>query len=88
MTLLRIKDTAPQITQLASSNCLEPMNHQNSAYKFKSSNGLASGNNHLHGGLTGGGSYRQQRSGLHALQQQPLNLSQVRYVQVNIRCCV
>uniref|UniRef100_A0AAQ4REX1 non-specific serine/threonine protein kinase n=1 Tax=Gasterosteus aculeatus aculeatus TaxID=481459 RepID=A0AAQ4REX1_GASAC len=45
-------------------------------YKFKSSNGLASGNNHLHGGLTGGGSYRQQRSGLHALQQQPLNLSQ------------
>nr|XP_040024587.1 LOW QUALITY PROTEIN: homeodomain-interacting protein kinase 2-like [Gasterosteus aculeatus aculeatus] len=54
----------------------EPMNHQNSAYKFKSSNGLASGNNHLHGGLTGGGSYRQQRSGLHALQQQPLNLSQ------------
>ncbi|XP_034390329.1 homeodomain-interacting protein kinase 2 isoform X4 [Cyclopterus lumpus] len=49
----------------------EVMNHQNSAYKFKSSNGVVSGNNHLHGVVTGGGSYR-----LHSLQQQPLNLSQ------------
>ncbi|XP_077939123.1 homeodomain-interacting protein kinase 2-like [Gasterosteus aculeatus] len=63
----------------------EPMTHQNSAYKFKSSNGLASGNNHLHGGLTGGGSYRQQRSGLHALQQQPLNLSQAQQHMANER---
>ncbi|XP_077954106.1 homeodomain-interacting protein kinase 2-like [Gasterosteus aculeatus] len=63
----------------------EPMNHQNSAYKFKSSNGLASSNNHLHGGLTGGGSYRQQRSGLHALQQQPLNLSQAQQHMANER---
>ncbi|XP_037306525.2 homeodomain-interacting protein kinase 2 isoform X2 [Pungitius pungitius] len=63
----------------------EPMNHQNSAYKFKSSNGLVSGNNHLHGGLTGGGTYRQQRSGLHALQQQPLNLSQAQQHMVNER---
>lgn len=54
------------------------MNHQNSAYKsFKSSNGVVSGNNHLPGGVTGGGTYRQQRSGPHPLQQQPLNLSQV-----------
>lgn len=52
------------------------MNHQNSSYKFKASNGV-SGNNHLAGGVTGGGSYRQQRSGAHPLQQQPLNLSQV-----------
>lgn len=50
------------------------MHHQNSSYKFKSSNG----NNHLPGGVAGGGSYRQQRSGAHPLQQQPLNLSQVR----------
>ncbi|XP_061577400.1 homeodomain-interacting protein kinase 2 isoform X4 [Cololabis saira] len=50
------------------------MNHQNSSYKFKP-NGVVSGNNHIPGGLTGG-SYRQQRSGLHPLQQQPLNLSQ------------
>uniref|UniRef100_H3DPK6 non-specific serine/threonine protein kinase n=1 Tax=Tetraodon nigroviridis TaxID=99883 RepID=H3DPK6_TETNG len=49
----------------------DSISHQNSSYKFKSSNG-ASGNNHL----TGGGSYRQQRSGAHPLQQQPLNLSQ------------
>lgn len=54
----------------------DSMNHQNSSYKFKSSNGV-SGNNHLPGGVTGGGSYRQQRSGAHPLQQQPLNLSQV-----------
>ncbi|XP_068458721.1 homeodomain-interacting protein kinase 2 isoform X2 [Clinocottus analis] len=54
----------------------EAMNHQNAVYKFKSSNGVLSGNNHLHGVVTGGGSYRQQRSGLHSLQQQPLNLSQ------------
>ncbi|KAM6937060.1 homeodomain-interacting protein kinase 2 isoform 3-T3 [Xenentodon cancila] len=51
------------------------VNHQNSSYKFKP-NGVASGNNHVPGGVTGGGSYRQQRSGLHPLQQQPLNLSQ------------
>uniref|UniRef100_A0A8C4HTX2 non-specific serine/threonine protein kinase n=1 Tax=Dicentrarchus labrax TaxID=13489 RepID=A0A8C4HTX2_DICLA len=54
----------------------DAMNHQNSAYKFKSSNGVVSGNNHVPGGMTGGGSYRQQRSGPHPLQQQPLNLSQ------------
>ncbi|XP_029909009.1 homeodomain-interacting protein kinase 2 isoform X1 [Myripristis murdjan] len=54
----------------------DAMNHQNSAYKFKSSNGVVSGNNHLPGGVTGGGSYRQQRSGPHPFQQQPLNLSQ------------
>ncbi|XP_022058083.1 homeodomain-interacting protein kinase 2 isoform X1 [Acanthochromis polyacanthus] len=54
----------------------DAMNHQNSAYKFKSSNGVASGNNHIPGGVIGGGSYRQQRSGPHPLQQQPLNLSQ------------
>ncbi|KAM4573416.1 homeodomain-interacting protein kinase 2 isoform 3-T3 [Odontesthes bonariensis] len=54
----------------------EGVNHQNSAYKFKSSIGVASGNNHLPVGVIGGGSYRQQRSGPHPLQQQPLNLSQ------------
>lgn len=53
-------------------------NHQTSAYKFKSSTGVASGNNHLPRGVSGGGSYRQQPSGPHPLQQQqPLNLSQV-----------
>ncbi|XP_034542113.1 homeodomain-interacting protein kinase 2 isoform X5 [Notolabrus celidotus] len=51
------------------------MNHLNSAYKFKTSNGVLSGNNHIPGGMPGGGSYRQ-RSGPHPLQQQPLNLSQ------------
>ncbi|XP_075898644.1 homeodomain-interacting protein kinase 2 isoform X3 [Nelusetta ayraudi] len=55
----------------------DAMNHQNSVYKFKSSNGVVSGNNHLPRGVTGGGSYRQQPSGPHPLQQQqPLNLSQ------------
>uniref|UniRef100_A0A3Q3RCS2 non-specific serine/threonine protein kinase n=1 Tax=Monopterus albus TaxID=43700 RepID=A0A3Q3RCS2_MONAL len=54
----------------------DAMSHQNSAYKFKSTNGVVSGNNHVPGGMTGGGSYRQQRSGPHPLQQQPLNLSQ------------
>ncbi|XP_074533416.1 homeodomain-interacting protein kinase 2 isoform X3 [Halichoeres trimaculatus] len=53
----------------------DAMNHLNSAYKFKSSNGVLSGNNHIAGGVAGGGSYRQ-RSGPHPLQQQPLNLSQ------------
>ncbi|XP_061826132.1 homeodomain-interacting protein kinase 2 isoform X6 [Nerophis lumbriciformis] len=52
----------------------DAMNHQNSTYKFKSSNGVVSGNNHVHGGVTA--SYRQQRSGPHLFQQQPLNLSQ------------
>ncbi|KAI9523499.1 Homeodomain-interacting protein kinase 2 [Dissostichus eleginoides] len=52
------------------------MNHQNTAYKFKSSNGVLSGNHHLPGGIPGGVAYRQQRSGPHPLQQQPLNLSQ------------
>lgn len=55
----------------------DSMNHQNSSYKFKSSNGVGSVNNHLPGGVTGGGNYRQQRSGPHPLQQQPLNLSHV-----------
>uniref|UniRef100_A0A8C7XWX0 non-specific serine/threonine protein kinase n=1 Tax=Oryzias sinensis TaxID=183150 RepID=A0A8C7XWX0_9TELE len=54
----------------------DAINHQNLAYKFKSSNGVAPGNNHLSVGVPGGGSYRQQRSGLHPFQQQPLNLSQ------------
>ncbi|XP_035012234.1 homeodomain-interacting protein kinase 2 isoform X2 [Hippoglossus stenolepis] len=51
----------------------DAMNHHNSAYKFKSN--MMSGNNHIPGCITGG-SYRQQRSGPHPLQQQPLNLSQ------------
>ncbi|CDQ85555.1 unnamed protein product [Oncorhynchus mykiss] len=54
----------------------DAMNHQNSAYKFKTSNGagMVSGNNHLSGGVA----YRQQRSGPNPFQQQqPLNLSQV-----------
>uniref|UniRef100_A0A4W5R2D0 non-specific serine/threonine protein kinase n=1 Tax=Hucho hucho TaxID=62062 RepID=A0A4W5R2D0_9TELE len=53
----------------------DAMNHQNSPYKFKTSNGVGmmSGNNHLSGGMA----YRQQRSGPHPFQQQqPLNLSQ------------
>ncbi|XP_041746552.1 homeodomain-interacting protein kinase 2 isoform X9 [Coregonus clupeaformis] len=53
----------------------DAMNHQNSAYKFKTSNGVGmmSGNNHLSGGMA----YRQQRLGPHPFQQQqPLNLSQ------------
>ncbi|KAG7275956.1 hypothetical protein CRUP_037247 [Coryphaenoides rupestris] len=55
----------------------DAMNHQNSAYKFKSTNGVVSGNNHLPGGMVGVGSYRHQRSGPHPFQQQqPLNLSQ------------
>ncbi|XP_072291532.1 homeodomain-interacting protein kinase 2 isoform X2 [Eucyclogobius newberryi] len=54
----------------------EPMNHQNSSYKFKTSNGVLAGSNHIQGGVPGGGSYRQQRTGPHHLQQQPLNLSQ------------
>ncbi|CAL8358171.1 unnamed protein product [Lota lota] len=54
----------------------EAINHQNSAYKFKSTNGVVSGNNYLPGGLAGVGSYRHQRSGPHPFQQQPLNLSQ------------
>lgn len=58
-------------------SCADSMNHQNIAYKFKCFNGMVSGNNHLQAGVTGGGSYRQQRSGPHPLQQQPLNLSQV-----------
>ncbi|XP_057691581.1 homeodomain-interacting protein kinase 2 isoform X4 [Corythoichthys intestinalis] len=52
----------------------DTMNHQNSIYKFKSSNGVLSGNTQIPGGVTT--SYRQQRSGPHPLQQQPLNLSQ------------
>uniref|UniRef100_A0A1A8SD61 Homeodomain interacting protein kinase 2 n=1 Tax=Nothobranchius rachovii TaxID=451742 RepID=A0A1A8SD61_9TELE len=52
------------------------MNLQNSSYKLKSTNGVISGNNRIPGGVTGGVSYRPQRSGPHPLQQQPLNLSQ------------
>ncbi|XP_051579876.1 homeodomain-interacting protein kinase 2 isoform X4 [Myxocyprinus asiaticus] len=52
------------------------VSHQNSTYKFKTSNGGLSGNNHLSGGMAVGGSYRQQRLGPHPFQQQPLNLSQ------------
>ncbi|KAM8860723.1 homeodomain-interacting protein kinase 2 isoform 2-T2 [Synchiropus picturatus] len=50
------------------------VNHQNSAYKLKSSSNVVSGNNLMQGGVNG--AYRQQRSGPHHLQQQPLNLSQ------------
>ncbi|KAJ8245414.1 hypothetical protein GJAV_G00270480 [Gymnothorax javanicus] len=50
----------------------DTVTHQNSAYKFKTSNGMLSGNSHP----SGGGAYRQQRSGPHPFQQQPLNLSQ------------
>ncbi|XP_061532791.1 homeodomain-interacting protein kinase 2 isoform X1 [Phycodurus eques] len=60
--------------RLMPGNTSNTMNHQNSAYKFKSSNGVVSGNTHIPGGVTA--SYRQQRSGPHSLQQQPLNLSQ------------
>ncbi|MFT7819425.1 hypothetical protein Z043-102840 [Arapaima gigas] len=49
--------------------------HQNAAYKFKPSSGTA-GSGHSAGGASGGGSYRQQRTGPHPFQQQPLNLSQ------------
>ncbi|KAM8860722.1 homeodomain-interacting protein kinase 2 isoform 1-T1 [Synchiropus picturatus] len=52
----------------------EAVNHQNSAYKLKSSSNVVSGNNLMQGGVNG--AYRQQRSGPHHLQQQPLNLSQ------------
>ncbi|XP_043120754.1 homeodomain-interacting protein kinase 2-like [Puntigrus tetrazona] len=52
------------------------VNHQNATYKFKTSNGGLSGNNHSLGGVAGGVSYRQQRTGPHPFQQQPLNLSQ------------
>uniref|UniRef100_A0A8C6L0P9 non-specific serine/threonine protein kinase n=1 Tax=Nothobranchius furzeri TaxID=105023 RepID=A0A8C6L0P9_NOTFU len=45
-------------------------------YAVKSTNGVISGNNRIPGGVTGGVSYRPQRSGPHPLQQQPLNLSQ------------
>ncbi|XP_050991757.1 homeodomain-interacting protein kinase 2 isoform X1 [Labeo rohita] len=54
----------------------DTVNHQNSTYKFKTSNGGLSANNHSSGGVAGGGSYRQQRTGPHPFQQQPLNLSQ------------
>ncbi|KAG7333376.1 hypothetical protein KOW79_003511 [Hemibagrus wyckioides] len=54
----------------------DTMNHQNPAYKFKSSNGGLSAHNHSSGGVPGGGAYRQQRTGPHPFQQQPLNLSQ------------
>ncbi|TSK38460.1 Homeodomain-interacting protein kinase 2 [Bagarius yarrelli] len=54
----------------------DTMNHQNPAYKFNSSNGGLSTNNHSSVGIPGGGAYRQQRSGPHPFQQQPLNLSQ------------
>ncbi|XP_052007989.1 homeodomain-interacting protein kinase 2 isoform X1 [Xyrauchen texanus] len=52
------------------------VSHQNSTYKFKTSNGGLSGNNHLSGGMAVCGSYRQQRLGPHPFQQHPLNLSQ------------
>lgn len=55
----------------------DTINHQNPAYKFKSSNEGLSANIHASGGGPGGGAYRQQRSGPHPFQQQPLNLSQV-----------
>ncbi|XP_064175594.1 LOW QUALITY PROTEIN: homeodomain-interacting protein kinase 2-like [Anguilla rostrata] len=54
----------------------DTVTHQNSAYKFKTTNGMLSGNGLPSGGGAGGGAYRQQRSGPHPFQQQPLNLSQ------------
>uniref|UniRef100_A0A8C6T7E8 non-specific serine/threonine protein kinase n=1 Tax=Neogobius melanostomus TaxID=47308 RepID=A0A8C6T7E8_9GOBI len=63
----------------------EPMSHQNSLYKFKNSNGIVGGSNHFQGGVTGGGAYRQQRTGPHPLQQQPLNLSQVQQHMITER---
>ncbi|XP_041852345.1 homeodomain-interacting protein kinase 2 isoform X4 [Melanotaenia boesemani] len=71
-----LKTQSSEVTNECERLMPDGMNHQNSAYKFKSSNGVTSGNNHIPGGITGGGSYRQQRSGPHPLQQQPLNLSQ------------
>uniref|UniRef100_A0A8C9YSX1 non-specific serine/threonine protein kinase n=1 Tax=Sander lucioperca TaxID=283035 RepID=A0A8C9YSX1_SANLU len=63
----------PPLKTQSSEMLSSPETHfHNTAYKFKSSNGVVSGNNHLQGGV----SYRQQRSGPHPLQQQPLNLSQ------------
>ncbi|KAJ3596695.1 hypothetical protein NHX12_003099, partial [Muraenolepis orangiensis] len=50
----------------------DAMNHQNSAYTFKSTNGVLSGNHHLPGGVA----YRHPHSGPHPFQHQPLNLSQ------------
>ncbi|XP_066580297.1 homeodomain-interacting protein kinase 2 isoform X4 [Amia ocellicauda] len=50
--------------------------HQSSVYKSKSSNTAMSASSHSSGSSTGGASYRQQRSGAHSFQQQPLNLSQ------------
>ncbi|XP_061084956.1 homeodomain-interacting protein kinase 2-like isoform X1 [Conger conger] len=50
----------------------DTVTHQNSAYKFKTTNGMLMGSGHS----TGGGVYRQQRTGPHPFQQQPLNLSQ------------
>uniref|UniRef100_A0A3B4T393 non-specific serine/threonine protein kinase n=1 Tax=Seriola dumerili TaxID=41447 RepID=A0A3B4T393_SERDU len=64
------------IPPLKTQNSIKVAASQLTSYKFKSSNGVVSGNNHVPGGMTGGGSYRQQRSGPHPLQQQPLNLSQ------------
>ncbi|XP_062402506.1 homeodomain-interacting protein kinase 2 [Sardina pilchardus] len=48
----------------------DTVSHQNAVYKYKSANVSMMGNNHT-SGMTGPGSYRQQR-----FQQQPLNLSQ------------
>uniref|UniRef100_A0A6Q2WYG1 non-specific serine/threonine protein kinase n=1 Tax=Esox lucius TaxID=8010 RepID=A0A6Q2WYG1_ESOLU len=62
----------------------DAMNHQNSVYKFKTSNsmGMVSGSNHFSGGVA----YRQQRSGPHPFQQQqPLNLSQAQQHMVTDR---
>lgn len=77
--LLCVYSCSFPIQQICILSCADAMNHQNSAYKFKSTNGVVPGNNHIAGGVTGGGSYRQQRSGPHPLQQQPLNLSQVQW---------
>lgn len=64
-------------TSEASNECERLMpDHHNSTYKFKTSNGVVTGSNHIPGIVNGGGSYRQQRTGPHHLQQQPLNLSQ------------
>ncbi|XP_028666278.1 homeodomain-interacting protein kinase 2 isoform X2 [Erpetoichthys calabaricus] len=54
----------------------DTVSHHSSMYKSKNSNPAVSAINHSSGNSTGVVSYRQQRSGTHSFQQQPLNLSQ------------
>ncbi|MBN3325773.1 HIPK2 kinase, partial [Atractosteus spatula] len=50
--------------------------HQSSSYKSKTSSTVVPANSHSSGSSAGGVTYRQQRTGTHSFQQQPLNLSQ------------